>query len=149
MTILPVGSECLRDILAIENASFSDPWSEESFREAFRSDLTTVYGVFDDAGMLCGYACLCVIDEEAELYNIASAPECRRQGVGQALLRRVLSDCEARGVRSIYLEVRASNAAALGLYEKVGFMRLGVRRRYYSDPTEDAVIMKKSIRKEP
>ncbi len=145
MTVIPIGAEYLSNILFVENASFPDPWSEESFREAFRSEQTTMYGAFDEEGALVGFACLFVIGEEAELFDIAALPDRRRLGVGQALMDRMLGDCETRGVKDMYLEVRVSNAAARGLYEKNGFVPQGVRRRYYTAPTEDAVIMKRSI----
>ncbi len=145
MNVKPVGEEFLNEILAVENASFSDPWSAESFREAFASPVTTVYGAFDEEGALIGFACMCVIADEAELYDIAALPTHRLRGVGQALMSRMLGDCERLGVESMYLEVRASNLPAFSLYLKNGFEPKGVRRNYYTDPAEDAVVMKKSF----
>ncbi|MBR4205825.1 MAG: ribosomal protein S18-alanine N-acetyltransferase [Clostridia bacterium] len=148
MNVEPIGEEYLRDVVAVENASFANPWSEQSFQNAFRSDLTTIYGAFGDDGILSGFACLFVIGEEAEILDIAAKPDQRRQGVGRALMLRMIEDCEKLGVKSVYLEVRVSNSAARSLYEKNGFIPQGIRRRYYTEPTEDAVVMKKTIKED-
>ena len=147
LTVREADRELLDAILAIENASFTCPWSEKSFLDAFDAETVTIYAAEED-GQLVGFSCLLVVEDEAEVLNIASAPEFRRRGAGQALLSRMLSDCEARGVSAVYLEVRESNAPARGLYQKSGFCEIGVRRNYYDRPKENAVLMKYTINKD-
>ncbi len=142
--VRPATEDDLPSILAIEYASFTCPWSEESFREAFGAENVTVFAAERD-GALVGFSCLLVIGEEAEILNVAASPESRRTGVGQMLLSRMLNEAEERGVRDVYLEVRDSNAAARSLYRKNGFAGIGVRRHYYIKPREDAILMKKSL----
>lgn len=131
------------DILALENEAFSCPWSAQSFREAFESDNITIYSAHTSDGKLCGFACLMVIDYEAELLNIAVAKAQRRQGIGDMLMRHLIGEAEKKNVTDIFLEVRQSNEAAQKLYEKHGFEALGVRKKYYTSPVEDAVVMRK------
>jgi ribosomal-protein-alanine N-acetyltransferase len=88
-----------------------------------------------------GYVCYWVVFEELRILNLAVAPAFRKRGIGLRLARHALDAGRARGARSADLEVRASNQAARGLYERLGFRQTGVRRRYYVDPTEDAVLM--------
>ena len=147
LTVREADRELLDAILAIENASFTCPWSEKSFLDAFDAETVTIYAAEED-GQLVGFSCLLVVEDEAEVLNIASAPGFRRRGAGQALLSRMLSDCEARGVSAVYLEVRESNAPARGLYQKNGFCEIGVRRNYYDRPKENAVLMKYTINKD-
>lgn len=143
ITITEASETMLDDILAIENEAFSCPWSAQSFREAFESENITIYTAHSSDGKLCGFACLMVIDFEAELLNIAVAGSCRRQGVGDMLMRHIIREAERRNVTNIFLEVRQSNTAAQRLYEKHGFDALGVRKKYYTSPIEDAVVMRK------
>ncbi len=131
-------------ILAIENASFTCPWSEESFHEAFASGNITIFSAQRD-GALVGFACLLAIGEEAEILNIATAPASRHIGVGQRLLSEMLNDASGRGVSDLYLEMRASNTPARPLYRKNRFYEIGIRRSYYIKPREDAILMKKSL----
>ena len=125
--ILRAEPDMLPDLLAIERASFTCPWSEESFREALNADAVSVFAASGVSGEITGFAVLLTVADEGELMNIASAPAYRRTGVGQALLSRCFGECEARGVTSLYLEVRESNAAARSLYLKNGFTVYGTR----------------------
>ena len=147
MTVREAEPRMLPEILAIENRSFTCPWSENNFLEAFASDRITVYAAEED-GKLLGFSCLLTIADEAEILNIASAPDARRRGVGQALLQRMLLDCAGHGIASVYLEARESNAPARGLYLKNGFEEIGVRKNYYERPRENAVLMKFTINKD-
>ncbi|MCR5681485.1 MAG: ribosomal protein S18-alanine N-acetyltransferase [Clostridiales bacterium] len=144
ITVRPASADELPAILAIEDASFTCPWSEESFREAFEAENIAIYAAHRD-GVLVGFSCLLAIGEEAEILNIASSPAVRRSGVGQALLSRMIGEAAAKGVTELYLEVRDSNAAARSLYRKNGFTEIGIRRHYYIKPREDAILMKKTL----
>jgi len=140
--------DMLDEIMRIENEAFTCPWSRRSFVEALNSRNITVYAVRDDDGILAGFSCLLVIGSEAELLNIAVSSSHRRMGFADRLMSRMMSDCTKRGVESVYLEVRQSNTPAQILYEKFGFVRLGIRKKYYTDPVEDAVLMRKIISQE-
>ena len=94
-----------------------------------------------DAGTLLGYLCGSIIGDEFHISNIAVDPSLRRRGLGTKLLLSALVEASHYGATSASLEVRASNRAAQSLYRNFGFTELGRRRRYYSDPVEDAIIM--------
>ena len=145
MHISVASAALLDDILAIENEAFTCPWSRKSFEEAFSSDHIMVYAAFTDDGILCGFSCLLVIAEDAELLNIAVASAFRRQGIADHLMERMLADAASQNAEQIYLEVRSSNLTAQNLYSKHGFEKLGIRRRYYANPVEDAIIMRRMI----
>lgn len=133
------------DILQIEHSSFTDPWSKSSFEEAINSDNITVYSVTDDNGNMVGFSCLLMIDYEAEILNIAVNRNSRKQGIGTLLATHMINICRSNGVEDIFLEVRESNVSARALYVKLGFAEIGKRKKYYSNPTEDAILMKLSL----
>ena len=132
-------------ILDIENAAFTCPWSQKSFEEAFASEHITVYAVLTSDGCVAGFACLMTYGEEGEILNIAAHPDMRRQGIGQMLMDAMIAEGAEKGVQNFYLEVRESNAPARHLYEKNGFEALGIRKRYYTNPVENAVVMRKTM----
>ena len=132
-------------VFELEAASFSDPWSRASFDELLLNERAT-FGVIRSAvNELLAYGVVLLAADEAELANIAVVPASRGRGLGDALLAWLLQSAAARGARTIFLEVRASNAAARRLYEKQGFSRISVRKAYYRNPTEDAVVMKADL----
>lgn len=146
MKIIKADAARLSEILEIEKASFTCPWSEQSFLEAFDSPNITIYAAISgECDTAVGFACVLSIGEEAEILNIASSPDFRRMGTGTALLDFAINECVLSGVREFFLEVRESNTPARRLYEKLGFEELGVRKKYYTKPTENAIIMRKSI----
>ena len=133
------------DILQIEHSSFTDPWSKSSFEEAINSDNITVYSVTNDNGNMVGFSCLLMIDYEAEILNIAVDRNSRNQGIGTLLATHMINICRSNGVEDIFLEVRESNVSARALYVKLGFAEIGKRKKYYSNPSEDAILMKLSL----
>ncbi len=144
--IEPMTVADLPEILPIEAVSFGLPWTQEIFeRELGRGSLSELLVArVPDSGVpppLVGYLCAWVVTDELHINNIAVEPRWRRRGVATALLREVLSRGRAREARRAFLEVRISNLGAQALYQKLGFLPTGVRRRYYSHPVEDAVIM--------
>lgn len=145
MIILEAAPDMLDDILALENEAFTCPWSAQSFREAFEAENITIYAAQTEDGILCGFACLMVIDFEAELLNIAVSNAYRRQGIADALMNRLLNDAAQKHVTDVFLEVRLTNTPAQELYQKHGFEILGTRKKYYTNPTEDAVIMRRIL----
>ena len=148
MTIRHADPSMLSAILEIENEAFTCPWSEKSFEEAFDSPNITVYAAVDEENTLAGFSCLMSFADEGEILNIAVKTSARKRGIGQLLMDAMLNEGTANGVRDFYLEVRESNTAARHLYEKNGFLILGVRRRYYAKPVEDAIVMRKSAESE-
>jgi len=141
LEIRRLGPEHLDQILAIENVSFSHPWSRESYLyELKQNRLSHYYGCFSGEELLA-YAGLWLIIDEGHIANVAVKPEYRGQGLGELLMRRVIADCLFRQIRWMTLEVRESNAAARSLYTKLGFGVAGRRKNYYTLPAEDALIM--------
>lgn len=132
----------LDGILEIEKASFMAPWS----RRAFESELVRPGGISLTAEVdfrPIGYAMGWFVTDELHIANLAVHPEWRRQGVGESLLN-ALFDASSDAVWA-GLEVRQSNAAAIALYQKSGFVKTGLRKKYYTDEGEDAVLMEKSL----
>ena len=144
----------LAAMLRIEQASFADPWTVESLATALSLDRMRVLVAEsgeaagqggDAASGLLGYVVALVAGSEAEIADLAVAPEARRLGVGRALLQRILSELEVAAVQTVYLEVRESNQAARTLYETSGFGSVGRRRGYYRSPIEDALVLRREI----
>ena len=129
-------------VVALESESFTNPWPRETLVwELENSDVTRAYVLRDDDGTAVAF-CLCwVIFDELHINTLAVAPAIRRQGMATTLLRHVIADAAASGATRATLEVRASNAAALALYDRLGFRVAATRPRYYVKPEEDALIL--------
>jgi ribosomal-protein-alanine N-acetyltransferase len=125
----------------IERASYPTPWSRSMFATELAKPSSLSFGAVDDADRLMGYLVLSRYVDAWHVMNVAVAPESRRQGVATALLRRLLDDTRHDAQRGYTLEVRVSNVGAIALYEGFGFRTKGVRRGYYTDNREDALIM--------
>ena len=132
-------------VAAIERAVFSDPWSEASIRESIGMPWMFTWVAEDPAGAVIGYAFCREIAGESELLNLAVAPALRRSGVGARLLAAALDWARDRGARETFLEVRASNRAAIALYEREGFRAVGRRPGYYEAPAEDAILYRRPV----
>ncbi len=130
---------------AIEQATFPDPWSRDAFRHTLAGPSAFGFALDDEGGALIGYGICTQVADEGEILNLAVDPGARRRGAGRRLLAAMLDFLESRGVREVFLEVRASNQPAIALYEASGFGRLGIRRGYYRRPTEDAVTMRLEV----
>ena len=139
--IIPMTKERLPAVAALEQVCFpADPWSVELFQAALDSPNTSVLLAQGEDGSVLGYAVLSVVLDEGNLDNIAVAPQARRQGVADALLS-ALTGFGREHLACLMLEVRASNAPAMALYEKHGFAAVGRRKNYYEAPREDAILM--------
>lgn len=125
---------------ALERKSFTVPWSELLLKEVFESPLDRAW-VLEEDGRIAGYCNFRVIAGEGELMRIAVLPEARGRGYGRELLETLVRAASLEAVEDITLEVRASNAAAISLYKSYGFKTEAVRKRYYTNPVEDAFIM--------
>lgn len=137
--ICPAEASDAAGIAAIELECFSEPWSENAVLSEMRTE-NGVFVVCRNASGVCGYGS--GRDNYGEFYvnNIAVTAQARRNGIGEALLLKLVSDVEKRGCDFLTLEVRASNHAARRLYEKCGLSEVGLRRGFYRSPTEDAVL---------
>ena len=122
---------------------FSDPWSANDFTECVASGVPFL--VAERRGVVAGYVVAHSAADEGEILNLGVAPTHRRQGIGRALVERVLQELAGLGVRTVYLEVRASNASARRLYESLGFGEVARRAHYYRRPVEDAVVLRAAI----
>ena len=125
----------------IERASYPTPWSRSMFASELAKPSSLSFGAVDETGMLVGYLVLSRYVDAWHIMNVAVAPERRRQGIASALLQRLLELTKDDSLRGYTLEVRVSNLGAIRLYERFGFRRKGIRRGYYTDNREDALIM--------
>lgn len=132
------------EVLNIERASFTTPWSEASFFSEIQSK-NSIAKIAELNGVVVAYICIKHIEDECHILNLAVHPDYRRCGIAKALLSNIIQELSEEECKFFYLEVRASNYAARRLYEKFGFKTVGIRKRYYINPTEDAVIMMRMI----
>ncbi|MEO8482660.1 MAG: tRNA (adenosine(37)-N6)-threonylcarbamoyltransferase complex dimerization subunit type 1 TsaB [Acidobacteriota bacterium] len=136
---------CVDDLKAVEqlqHQTFTNPWGADAIRwELENTDVARLYIAREPGGALIAYCACWVVFDELHINSFAVDPEWRRRGVARQLLRRVMEESAAAGVRSATLEVRRSNEPARHLYENLGFTIEGTRRDYYQDPREDALIL--------
>ena len=118
--------------------SLAEAWSEDAFEKEIVSPSAIVFVALSDEKVI-GFGGVQTVLDEAYITNIAVEKEFRRQGVGEALLKAIINSCADHSF--VTLEVRVSNSAAIKLYEKQGFVSQGIRKKFYSHPTEDASIM--------
>ena len=148
----------ISEIARIEEACFNDAWSEASLEDTFKHEYNHLVAVFDDGSIaddfvfqgnekLTGYLIYSEISGEAELLRIAVDPEMRRHGYGGKLMEHFICSLELMNAEKATLEVRESNTAAVNLYTIYGFENIAVRKDYYFDPIENAVIMQRPIAK--
>lgn len=148
IVIQPVAVEDLPEVVALERASYADPWSATAFAGLPGHPAVHFPVVRIAPGEpVVGYAVAWFAADEGELANLAVAPAFRRRGLGQRLLDSVLEEARARGVREVFLEVRESNAAARELYASRNFEEVGRRKRYYRSPEEDALILRCTLKR--
>lgn len=142
--IRPAQAADVPGVHAIERAVFSDPWSARDIMDGIDSGIPFLVAE-DDGGTVVGYVVAHFGADEGEILNLGVATVQRRRGVGKALVEQMLGRLRHEGVRSVFLEVRESNAAARRLYEDLGFTPVGRRVDYYRRPTEAAVVLRTAI----
>ena len=140
MEIIRAGISHIRDIARLENEIFSDAWSEEAIRSLLVSEFSYSFVAVRE-GEVVGYFLGSCIVPEGEVFRIAVAPDKRRRGIGYRLLSEVTSRGRADGLELFFLEVRSKNEGARCLYRALGFVEDGIRRAYYKNPGDDAVLM--------
>jgi ribosomal-protein-alanine N-acetyltransferase len=141
--IEPLAGEAdLDGVLEVEAESFTNPWTRDMYAwELQNRSMCHIFLVRTDACRVAGFCAFWLVFDEIHINNIALRPGFRAQGLGTALLQRVLAEGRGLGARRATLEVRASNGAARRLYERMGFYVAGIRRDYYTSPVEDALIL--------
>ena len=138
--VRPANENDIAAIAEIERKCFSEPWSENAFRSCLNESADLF--VLEAEGAIGGFAVFDrTLGNEAELHNIAIAPEMRGKGLSRLLMDAIIASAHQNNVERIMLEVRASNEAAIALYTKYGFEKVGLRPGYYRHPTENAILM--------
>ncbi len=142
MTITRMKETHIPQIAELERLCFSDPWPEAAIAPELTNPLS-LWLVAMEGERLAGYVGSQTVLDESDIMNIAVHPDFRRRGIGEALVTELVAALHDRGSNCLALEVRASNAPAIALYEKLGFAQAGLRKNYYRNPKEDALILKK------
>ena len=144
-SVEPMRPADLDEVLAIERASFTMPWSRGAFLYEIEQNRVARCWVLREDDRIAAYLCLWEIGDELHVTNVAVHPSLRRRGLARRLLGAILDDGRARRLRAVTLEVRPTNDEARTLYESFGFRVVGRRRGYYYDTGEDALIMESDL----
>lgn len=140
--VAPMKLEDIDEVLDIEVLAFTTPWSRNSFiYELLENERALYLTAKNELGRVMGYVGMWIVFDEGHITNLATHPQYRRQGVAQKLMTELVTVSKEKGVRYLTLEVRRTNSPAQELYQKMGFVHMGVRRKYYLDNNEDALIM--------
>ena len=141
MTIVNVNASLLEQVEELEKLCFSLPWTWEMLMSQLPDDDHEFLAAVNENGKLLGYVGMMTVLDEGYISNVAVQPGCRRQGVGEALIRELLERCRMRQLSFVTLEVREHNEPAIALYSKLGFLPVGLRKNYYDAPKENALLM--------
>lgn len=129
-------------VAELEARCFSRPWTKAGFEDALRMDGPVFLVAKDSDGMILGYCGMYTSPGEGEITNVAVLEQQRGSGIATALMKQLKKRSLELGVNTIFLEVRVTNEPAIGLYKQEGFTECGIRKGFYSDPKEDALVMK-------
>ena len=144
MQIRPMTREDCDQVAVIEAASFSVPWSRKAFTDTVEKE-NFRYFVAEEDGEILGYCGFLYVLDEAEIPNVCVKTSARKQGVGKKMMTVLIEEAAKLELEVLYLEVRESNVAARHLYETLGFTINGIRKNFYEQPTENAVLMSKTL----
>lgn len=133
-------------IMEVETQCFTVPWSREAFYNELHQNRFAHYLVLEEDEKVIGYCGAWLVVDEAHITNIAVLPDYQGNGYGEVLLTSMIDECRIRAIERMTLEVRESNYVAQGLYKKLGFAEGAIRKNYYSDNQEDAIVMWVSIK---
>ncbi|HHU77408.1 MAG: ribosomal protein S18-alanine N-acetyltransferase [Caldicoprobacterales bacterium] len=139
--IRPMTTEDVEEVSKLERLCFPTPWSQEAFRIEVERNRCARYFVVSDNSKLIGYGGMWLVVDEAHITNIAVHPDHRRQGTGRLIMKTLIEEAVRLGMTRMTLEVRVSNKAAINLYQSLGFEKGGLRKGYYANDGEDALIM--------
>lgn len=145
--IMPMTERDLDEVTVLERKCFTVPWSRESFEDVMKYGFLGGYCVRCGAELV-GYGVLHCLFEDAEILDIAVAEAFRGRGIGGMLMARMENEARLQGAERIMLEVRSSNEAAKALYRANGYRVTGERKNYYKNPTENAILMEKTVDKQ-
>lgn len=137
--------EDLDQVMELERDLFHDPWTREGYFTFLIREDTLFLAVEEKGSILACCGVLLVLDE-GDILNVAVRRDRQREGIGQFLMESLIRLAGEQGVTTLHLEVRSGNDTAIRLYERVGFTRDGIRRKYYTNPVEDAVLMTAKLR---
>ena len=140
LTVSVFDKEDIPSLVKIEEEEFSTPFKEKDFLSIYESEISSVL-VAKSGDTVLGYVSFTVIIDECQIINFATKNEFKRHGVGKSVMKSLIAHCKELGVTKYFLEVRVSNQAAISLYEKFGFVRVGISKGHFSAPREDAVLM--------
>jgi len=141
MIVREMRAEDASEVAAIEKSIFSQPWSAQGFLDAMAMEDNIIL-LAEHEEEVVGYVCMYVSFDEGEITNVAVSESHRGQGYAEAILTSIMDRARAKGVANIFLEVRKSNAPAIGLYKKLCFEEIGIRKNFYDFPKEDAIVMR-------
>jgi len=144
-TLTQMRPEDVDEISTMERDSFEFPWSKDSFREIVFSQVYKAIVVRTASNQIMGYTVYYTAADEGHIMNVVASSRYRRLGVANAMLAHIHGNLKKAGIKSVYLELRRSNYPAYRLYKKNGYVYIGIRKSYYADNMEDAVIMKKVL----
>lgn len=136
-----MAEEDIDQVLVIEHKSFTLPWSRDAFINELTKNQFAVYLVLEDDDAVIGYCGAWIVVDEAHVTNIAVLPEYRGRKLGEALMKKMMEAAKELGAVTMTLEARVTNIAAQSLYRKLGFQNGGIRKNYYTDNQEDAIVM--------
>ena len=142
MMITNMRQEHVAQVAALEKLCFRDPWSENSVASELNNPLS-LWLVALDGETVAGYVGSQTVMDESDMMNLAVHPDYRCQGIGSRLVDELIKELKKKGSQRLTLEVRVSNEPAKRLYDELGFSEIAVRKRYYSHPKEDALILRK------
>ena len=142
MIITNMKPQHVAQVAELEKICFSDPWSEKSVASELDNPLS-LWLVAEDDGCVAGYIGSQTVMDESDMMNVAVHPDYRRQGIGEKLVSVLVDALKEKGSHCLTLEVRASNENAISLYKKLDFQQVGLRKNYYHNPKEDALILRK------
>ena len=138
----------LEQVMKIETELFSPPWTKEGFF-TYLTRKDAMFLVVEEKGEILAYCGLLMGLDEGDITNVAVRPDRQREGIGHFLMDSLIRLAEQQGITTIHLEVRVGNRTAIRLYERMGFTRDGIRKKYYTDPVEDALLMTRQAQKVP
>ena len=142
MILTRMNAAHVSQVAELERICFADPWSEKSVASEL-DNKWALWLVALESDRVVGYIGSQTAVDETDVMNVAVHPDHRRQGIAEALIEKLVLELKERGSHALMLEVRASNAPAIALYEKLGFLQVGLRKNYYRKPKEDALILRK------
>jgi len=139
--VMVLGEDDVQDLIELEAQCFEYHWTREQFLLGLSRKAFKVLGIRHE-GLLAGYIAFSMIEDEMEILNLAVRPEFRRHGLAARLLADSFRVCEKNNIKKSFLDVKVSNEPALSLYRKFGYKKIGVRKKYYPDTKEDALLFR-------